>query len=88
MGLHPLDEAIEKSIDKETPAMERFWNDFCRAPECRTCVESILDGNEPRDRAALMRLEEHGYVIRQDGTWRMRVPLFENWLRRYREAFP
>jgi hypothetical protein len=33
------------------------------------------------------QLQEHGYVIDQSGEWRMRVPLFESWLRRYKDAF-
>jgi hypothetical protein len=88
MQMGDLAEAIERAIDKETPAMERFWNEFCRSPECRAAVECVLAGREPEDRLALLRLDEHGYVIQRDGCWRMRVPLFEDWLLTYRQAFP
>jgi len=87
MTLADLEEAVERAVDKETPAMERFWNEFCRAPECRACVEQILAGVERQDPAALQRLVERGYVVGEQGQRRLRVPLFEQWLRRYRNAF-
>jgi hypothetical protein len=66
--------------------MERFWNEFCLTPGCRDCVEDILAGRPPANRPALMRLWDHGYIVEANGRWRMRVPLFEDWLRRYREG--
>jgi hypothetical protein len=87
MTLADLDEALARGIDRETAAMERFWNEFCLAPGCRDCVEDILAGRPPANRPALMRLAEHGYIVEANGRWRMRVPLFEDWLRRYREGF-
>jgi hypothetical protein len=83
-----LDEALTRGIDRETAAMERFWNEFCVTPGCRACVEDILAGRAPADRPALMRLDQHGYIVQQDGRWRLRVPLFEDWLNRYRDGFP
>ena len=40
------------------------------------------------DVASRMRLEEHGFIVKQNGVWRLRVPLFESWLRQYRDAYP
>jgi hypothetical protein len=34
-----------------------------------------------------MQLEVHGYVLDDGGKWRMRVPLFDTWLRHYKDAF-
>jgi len=88
MTTEDLDEAVAAVLVRDTAPMERFWNEFCRAPACRACVEQILAGATPTDRPSLMRLEEHGYVVLDQGRPRLRVPLFEDWLRRYREAFP
>jgi hypothetical protein len=34
-----------------------------------------------------MQLEEHGYAVEDNRQWRMRAPLFDTWLRRYKDAF-
>jgi hypothetical protein len=82
-----LDEALQRAIDQETPAMERFWNEFCRSPACRNCIENILADQAPGDRVALKRLANNGYIIPDGENWRLRVPLFEQWLRDHRDAF-
>ncbi|TVQ95170.1 MAG: ATP-binding protein [Chromatiaceae bacterium] len=91
MTMADLDAALARGIDKETAPMERFWNDFCRAPACRDCIEALLAGQDPDADPALirarLRLAEHGYILAADGRWQLRVPLFEDWLRRYRLAF-
>jgi hypothetical protein len=91
MTMADLDEALARGIDRETAAMERFWNEFCAAPACRDCIDAILAGRDPDADPALisarMRLAEHGYIVADSGRWRLRVPLFEDWLRRYRVAF-
>jgi len=35
-----------------------------------------------------MRLEEHGYLIQDQGRPWLRVPLSKDWLCKYREGFP
>ena len=67
--------------------MERFWNEFCTDPACRRCTEAMLADRTPNDRAAIERLANHGYIIPDGERWRMRVPLFEQWLREQRDAF-
>ena len=42
----------------------------------------------PTDVASRMRLAEHGFIVERDGAWQMRVPLFESWLRQYKDAYP
>ena len=88
MSMADLDAAVANLLVRETPPIERFWNEFCRNSACRACIEQILAGETPTDRPGLMRLEEHGYIVLDQGRPRLRVPLFEGWLRRYREAFP
>lgn len=91
MTMADLDAALARGIDRETAPMERFWNQFCRAPACRDCIEALLAGQDPDANPALirarLRLAEHGYILAADGRWQLRVPLFEDWLQRYRLAF-
>lgn len=87
LSLPDLDRALDEAIERETSVFTVFWNQFCRQRNCRETVERILIGEPPADRRALLQLQEHGYIVDKAGEWRMRVPLFETWLRRYKDAF-
>ncbi len=88
MTMADLDLAIAESIERETFPMLVFWKQFCATPASRQTVEQILRGEPPTDAASRMRLEEHGFIVERDGVWRLRVPLFERWLRQYKDAYP
>ena len=88
MTMAALDESVAAVLNRDTVPMERFWNEFCRDGACRACLEQVLAGQVPTDRAAQLRLVENGYLLADQGRLRLRVPLFEDWLRRYRDAFP
>jgi len=88
MTMADLDESVAAVLNRDTVPMERFWNEFCRDGTCRACLEQVLAGQVPSDRAAELRLVENGYLIADQGRLGLRVPLFEDWLRRYRDAFP
>lgn len=88
MTMADLDLAIKESIERETYPILVFWKQFCATPACRQTVEQILRGEPPTDVASRMRLEEHGFIVKQNGVWRLRVPLFESWLRQYKDAYP
>lgn len=75
-------------IDRETFALRVFWDEFCdpqRYPEGRATVWQILRGEPPGDRASLERLKGHGYILAAGDGWRLRVPLFEQWIRDFGE---
>ena len=87
LGPAELEEALGV-IDRETFAIRVFWDEFCdpqRYPGCRATVWQILRGEPPGDRASLERLTGHGYIIPDGAGWRLRVPLFEQWIRDYGE---
>lgn len=88
MSMADLDLALQEAIGRETYPMLVFWKQFCATPALRESVEHILHGEPPADAASRMRLEEHGFIVQRDGVWRLRVPLFEDWLRRYKDAYP
>jgi len=75
-------------IDRETFALRVFWDEFCdpqRYPEGRATVGQILRGEPPGDRASLERLQQHGYILPAGTGWRLRVPLFAQWIRDHGE---
>jgi hypothetical protein len=86
LSLPDLEQALAKAIKRETLVFTIFWNQFCRQRGCRQAVEQILRGETPANKAALMQLEEHGYIA-GSGQCHMRVPLFDTWLRRYKDTF-
>ncbi len=88
MSMADLDLAIAEAIERETFPMLVFWKQFCATPASRQTVEQILRGEPPTDAASRMRLAEHGFIVEQGGVWRLRVPLFESWLRQYKDAYP
>ena len=60
-----------------------FWNQFCENRGLKPTVRQILNGEQPTDERAILVLEDHQFIVAEEGKWRMRVPLFELWLRRY-----
>ena len=60
-----------------------FWNQFCEYRGLKPTVRQILQNERPTDERAVLVLEDHGFIVPAGGGWRMRVPLFDLWLRRY-----
>ncbi|WP_250632331.1 AAA-like domain-containing protein [Rhodoflexus caldus] len=79
---------------------EIFWGEFCvpnaeqrgtaegeNTPEKQT-VRQIIKGEPITDKVALQRLLNHGFVVQApDGKYRIRVPVFEEWVRRFDPSF-
>ncbi len=63
-----------------------FWQQFCENRKLKDTIRQILRGEAPSDERGLLVLEDHGFIVRDAAVsahWRLRVPLFELWLRRY-----
>lgn len=80
-----LDRVIaEKIIDVSTNEIAIFRTEFCRKEALKDAVRAILDGKPVTDRQSLITLKTHRYIIQDDkGDWKIRVPLFETWLREF-----
>jgi hypothetical protein len=85
MSMADLDEALGHAINQETLAIEVFWSEFCAAPEMKQAVWQITRGETPEHKPSLNRLKEHGYIVQDGAGWKLRVPLFEQWLREFGE---
>lgn len=80
------DEALRRVLlTPDDGVVNIFWNQFCANRGLKDTIRQILAGQAPSDERALLVLEDHGFIVRDSGPapWRLRVPLFETWVRRY-----
>ncbi|UCH93112.1 MAG: hypothetical protein JSV88_22885, partial [Candidatus Aminicenantes bacterium] len=80
---HILKERIYVSQNGVTDV---FWQQFCQAEIMKTTVLQIATGEMPGDKKSVFRLEQHGFLVKgKEGVYRMRVPIFEEWVKRFGE---
>lgn len=77
-----LQEQVYISVNGVTDV---FWTQFCREPVMKETVQQIVNGQPPSDKQSVFRLQEHRFIIQEGGRYRMRVPIFEEWVRRFGE---
>jgi hypothetical protein len=51
----------------------------------KTTVRQIIAGETPPDKKSLFQLTEHGFVIQEKDHYKMRVHIFEEWIKRFGE---
>jgi hypothetical protein len=80
-----LDQVLAELIDNSSIApMAVFWQQFCADSACKATVREIINAQPPTDKKQLHRLREHGFIVQDtNGLWRLRVPLFERWLKAF-----
>jgi hypothetical protein len=86
VGMEDLQYILDnKIIMKGEQPFSVFWDEFCETPSMRTAVKAIafheiVDPWLPDVR----RLLDYGYIVEEgSGKFRMRAPLFEEWVKRY-----
>ena len=80
-----------KILQPDTTSPEIFWTQFCRPetdPHAQEVVLAIVKGTLSLEqvgihRKTLIRLETHKFIVREGDGFRMRVPLFEQWVERF-----
>jgi AAA+ ATPase superfamily predicted ATPase len=60
-----------------------FWKQFCRQEAMKAAVRQIISGEEPTDKKSVFKLREHGFIVKENDHYRMRVPIFDMWLKQY-----
>lgn len=62
-----------------------FWSQNCELPIDKAIVRTIVEGQSlpPQSRQRLRRLIEYGFIVEAGEGYRMRVPIFEEWVRRF-----
>ena len=86
LRMEDLDWIIENKIldsDDRQP-FDVFWNQFCADSDLKNAVFEIISTMNTQYLAALRKLQIHQFVEQSpDGKWKMKVPLFEQWVNRY-----
>ncbi|MEN8218185.1 MAG: AAA family ATPase [Pseudomonadota bacterium] len=86
MTIADLEQVIsEEIVQLNTYALESFWTEFCAQHQCHATIEQILAKQTVTDKASLLKLEDYGYIIPDGESWKLRMPLLEKWLERYRD---
>jgi hypothetical protein len=82
-----LVKALESVLDRSNEVMTRFWIDFCNGTLKET-VREIMRGIKPQHKADLLRLLDYGFITEDaEKSYKLRVPLFVQWIERHGESF-
>jgi hypothetical protein len=76
----------EKVLDRDNAVMVTFWHHFCD-DSLKETVRQIMAGKTPSCKKDLLRLVDYGFVIKENNSLRLRVPLFEQWIKQHGESF-
>lgn len=76
-----LKDVVENIVsDKGLSPTQLFWKQLCNAQDKKS-IRLILEGKEVMDKKSLYKLEDYGFL--ENG--KIRVPIFEIWLRKFHE---
>ena len=76
INANDLQQAIAKMLEEGLSVIEVFWGEFCESPECKQTITQIIRQQPITCTENLNRLAKHGYIIKDNEKWQMRVPLF------------
>lgn len=78
------DAAFERVImQPHNGVVDVFWGQFCTLRGMKPIVWEILESKPPSDERLVKVMKIHGFVVEEKGAWRLRVPLFERWVREF-----
>lgn len=84
LGMADLDRVITQEIlDEDNGAMATFWHQFCSEDTEKEIVRSIIRKQVKGSSDFLRKLKRHGFIIEENDSYKMRVPLFEKWVRTF-----
>jgi hypothetical protein len=83
MTKEDLEIVIDKIIhDRELYPMEIFWTQFCNKKD-KITVRKIIEKRPISNMKSLYRLEEYRFIIKDGDSYKIAVPIFEMWLKRF-----
>ncbi|TAK47730.1 MAG: ATP-binding protein [Saprospiraceae bacterium] len=77
----------KKVMLEDTHPLNRFWNEFCAEPAMKEAVRAIVRRQPVSDQECLKRLLRHRFVVQGEGGYRLRAPIFEEWVEKFDLAF-
>lgn len=62
-----------------------FWTQNCNQAIDKEIVWAVIEQRAmpPNARQRLRRLIEYGFILEEGNSYRMRVPIFETWVKRF-----
>ncbi len=82
-----LDAVLEIVLDRGNPVIPTFWIHFCQGTLKQT-VKAIMAQQAVTNKADLARLLDYGFVVEfGQGLYKLRAPLFEQWIERHGASF-
>lgn len=73
----------EKVLDENQGALAVFWGQFCRDKCMKDAVRNIILQQPEIDRDCRIKLYRHEFIEKENDQYKMRVPLFEQWVRKF-----
>lgn len=74
----------EKILFLGNASLTVFWNQFCKEAIMKETVRAVILKQDIPDRESLRKLLLHEFVVKnEDGSYRMRAPIFEQWVRKF-----
>jgi len=86
MSNEDLQAVLELVLDRDNAVMTNFWKHFCNESLKQT-VSEIMQGQKPHNMADLLRLLDYGFIVEDKEQYKLRVPLFEQWIEKHGESF-
>lgn len=69
---------------EDNPVLANFWSQFCEQESVKETVRAIIQEQAIEDKQALRLLYRHEFIVKDErGQFKMRVPLFEQWVRKF-----
>jgi len=87
MNNEDLQAVLELVLDRQNMVMSNFWRQFCNGTLKET-VREIMQGIKPGHKADFLRLLDYGFITEdKEKSYKLRVPLFEQWIEKHGESF-
>ncbi len=75
-------------LPRGNQVMRVFWTEFCKAERYKKAVVSIIETGSSPDKPVVLRLKDYGFIVEvAENQYKMRTPLFEEWVKRNKDYF-
>lgn len=84
IGAEELSQVLnEQILIRDNPVFSEFWLKICADANVKLVVRQIINQQRPTEPKALFHLQQHGYIEKVTGGYRMLAPIFQEWLKAF-----
>ena len=88
LGKKDLEKILtERIILERNHPLNRFWNEFCDTEALKNTVREIVDKKNISDPQNAKKLLRHQFIVRDGNRYKMRAPIFDEWIKKWILAF-